>query len=151
MSYSETFEFFNFKRIGPFTREVQIALVLLLYILTVAGYWFQVQKTGTMDGYAPGVSLLFVPIYEELLFRGIFLRFFERTYKALASLVITSLLFGLWHLKNVFWLSPLDLTKQVLYTALVFSPITCWITLKTRSLWPCVILHYLNNLPFKVF
>ncbi len=40
-----------------------------------------------------------------------------------------------------------DLTSQVLYTALIFGPITAAIALKTRTIWPGVILHYLNNLP----
>ena len=150
MTFEEAFEFFRFKRIGPFTREIQLILIVLLYIVTIVGYWLQVQKTGKMDGYAPGVSLIFVPIYEELLFRGILLRFFERNYGVRVSVIVTSLLFGLWHLKNVFWLSHADLVKQVLYTSLAFSPLTCWITLRTRSVWPSVVLHYLNNLPFRL-
>ncbi|MBK9324362.1 MAG: hypothetical protein IPM97_15665 [Bdellovibrionaceae bacterium] len=34
-----------------------------------------------------------------------------------------------------------------MFIQVFFSPITCWITLKTRSLWFAVMIHYLNNFP----
>jgi membrane protease YdiL (CAAX protease family) len=142
-----SFEFFQFKKIGPFSQGVQIILVTLLYLGTIGGYWLQVQKTGKMDGYEPGVSIMFVAFYEEFLFRGVMLKFFEKHYGKLRAIIFTSFLFGIWHLKNVFWLNQSDLLKQVLYTALIFSPVLSWVTLKTRSVWPAVILHFLNNLP----
>ena len=43
------------------------------------------------------------------------------------------------------------LSNQILYTALIFSPITAWITIKTRTVWPAVILHYLNNFPYEAW
>ena len=55
-----------------------------------------------MDGYAPSTSLLFVPIYEELLFRGVVLKYFESSYGWGRAILFTSALFGLWHLKNIF-------------------------------------------------
>jgi membrane protease YdiL (CAAX protease family) len=143
----EQFEFFQFKKVGPFNRESQLVLLVLLYLGTIAGYWFQVQKTGKMDGYEPGVSIMFVAFYEEFMFRGLALKFFKRHYGKWIAISVTSFLFGIWHLKNIFWLPQPELIKQLLYTGLIFSPALCWITLKTRTLWPAVILHLLNNLP----
>jgi membrane protease YdiL (CAAX protease family) len=34
----------------------------------------------------------------------------------------------------------------MLYTGLIFGPVTAILALKTRTIWPGVILHYLNNL-----
>ena len=115
------------------------------------GYYFQVKATGKMDGYAPGVTLLFVPLYEELIFRGLLLKFFEKHYGMVKGIVFVSALFGLWHLKNIFWLEPSALQSQIVFTALIFSPITCWVTLKTRSVWPAVVIHYLNNFPIQAW
>jgi len=141
------FEFFQFKKIGPLGRGSQLLLLVFLYLGTIAGYWFQVKKTGKMDGYEPGVSIMFVAFYEEFIFRGWALKFFEQYYGKVRAIVFTSFLFGIWHLKNFFWLSEPALVHQILYTSLIFSPVLCWITLKTRTLWPAVILHFLNNFP----
>ena len=143
------FEFFQFRTLFGVTRAMQIAIITILYSMMTLGYYFSVQTKGKMDGYAPGVALLFVPIYEELIFRGVILRFFEKHYGAIRGIIFVSVLFGLWHLKNIFWLPPDALRDQLLYTALIFSPITCWVTLKTRSVWFAVMLHYLNNFPLQ--
>lgn len=143
------FEYLQLKRtlgLGPLT---QTLLVAVLFTLTTLGYFFEVKAFGKMDGYSANVTLLFVPIYEEILFRGILLEAFEKLWGWVAALILTSLLFGLWHLKNIFWLSPMDLGIQIAYTALVFAPIVGLVTLKTKSVWPAVILHYLHNFPVR--
>ncbi len=146
-SEANNFEFFQFRKFFGIGQGLQICFVSFLFLLMTLGYFLQVKQTGKMDGYTPGVSLLFVPLYEELIFRGILLKFFEKSYGAIKALVFVSILFGLWHLKNIFWLEQDALVSQIVYTSLFFSPITCWITLKTRSLWFAVMIHYLNNFP----
>jgi len=145
----DIFEFFQFRKISLFSPGIQITLVTLLYVMTTLGYYFSVQLTGKIDGYSPSVSLLFVPIYEEIIFRGLGLKFFEHHYGKMRAVLFSSVLFGLWHLKNIFWLTPDHLQSQILYTSLFFSPITCLITLKVRSIWPAVVIHYLNNFPIE--
>jgi len=141
------FEFFQFKKFGKINPAVQITVIAALYVGTVLFYYKQFKLTGKMDGYTPGVSLLFVPIYEELIFRGVLLKFLEKYYGRVVAVAGSSVLFGLWHLKNIFWLSHPDLIHQILFTTAIFGPIMALLTLKTRSLWPAVILHYLNNFP----
>ena len=143
------FEFFQLRKVLKISAEMQIAAIVFLYITMTIGHWFSVQKTGAMDGYPPSVSILFVPIYEELVFRGILLKFFEKNYGVIKALVVVSVLFGLWHIKNIFWLDLSQLFRQIAYTTFIFSPFACWITLKTRSVWPAVILHYINNFPLE--
>lgn len=122
-------------------------LVVLSYLAMIFGWHLDYKMTGTMGGFGPNTWLLFVPIYEELIFRGVLLRYFERHGKWMAIL-ITSVLFGVWHVKNIFWSTPHDLMIQILYTTLIFGPVTCLLTQKTRMLWPAVVLHFANNFPF---
>jgi len=147
MQCSEPFEFYQLKSIFRVTPLAQIVLIAALYVLTTIGCFFEAGLTGKMYGYPIGVSMLFVPIYEELIFRGVLLKFFESSYGKLGAIVLASSLFGLWHLKNIFWLDLTSLGNQIAYTTFVFGPIMAWITLKTRTLWPAVVLHYLNNFP----
>ena len=148
MQDPRAFEFYQMKtffRVGPLA---QISLIACLYVLTTIGCYFEAGATGKLYGYPISVSMLFVPIYEELIFRGILLKVFENRYGALKAIVLTSVLFGLWHLKNIFWLDLQQLFKQIVFTTFVFGPLTAWLTLKARTLWPAVILHYINNFPF---
>ena len=150
MPYNEylDFEFLLLKKCFGLSPTAQVLALVLLYILTIFGCFWAVKATGTMYGYPPNVSIIFAPIYEEIIFRGILLKYFDRNFGFVRAIIWVSVLFGIWHLKNIFWIDASTLTKQVLYTALFFSPITCWITWKTRSIWPAVIVHYLNNFPF---
>jgi membrane protease YdiL (CAAX protease family) len=100
-----------------------------------------------MLGGAPEVWILFVPITEEILFRGFVLGALEIAYGRSAAVAVSSALFGVWHLKNAFWMSNADVAQQIAYTALVIGPATGWLSMTTRSVWPGVILHYLDNLP----
>jgi uncharacterized protein len=146
---NSAFEFFEFRTFLGIPALLQITLIAILYIAMTFGYFFSVKATGKMDGYPGSVSLLFVPIYEEAIFRGIVLRFFEKQYGFWSAIVLSSALFAIWHLKNIFWLEPAQLIHQMVYTGLVFGPITAFITLKLRTIWPSVAIHYLNNMPYK--
>jgi membrane protease YdiL (CAAX protease family) len=103
-SNHDVFEFFQFRKIALLSPGAQITLISVLYVTMTLGYYFSVQSTGKMDGYSPNVSLLFVPIYEELIFRGLGLKCFENRYGTVRAIIFTSILFGLWHLKIYFGL-----------------------------------------------
>lgn len=148
-SVGGTLELMQLHPIGWFGRGAQLTVIVLLYVVTLLGYLAQFRSTGKMAGYPPSALLLFVPVYEEIIFRGVVLGFFERHYGKVRAVVGTSALFGLWHVKNIFWLTPGEVGRQVLYCACILSPLLCGVTLKTRSVWPCVIIHYLNNLPVR--
>jgi membrane protease YdiL (CAAX protease family) len=140
------FELLHFRRFGPVGPALKMTVVAGLYVATTLLLARGVRLTGKMMGYAPDVWILFVPITEEILFRGLILGALEISYGPVRAVVISSLFFGLWHLKNVFWLTHYQLLHQMLYTGLIFGPITAVLALKTRTIWPGVILHYLNNL-----
>jgi membrane protease YdiL (CAAX protease family) len=140
-------ELLRFRRFGPATPLVQMGLVALLYVLTTLLFARGFRVNGNMLGGPPEVWILFVPITEEILFRGFILGALERAYGAIWAIVLSSLMFGLWHLKNTFWMTNDDLEGQILYCTFIFGPITAALALKLRTIWLGVILHYLNNFP----
>lgn len=78
-------------------------------------------------------TLLFAPIIEELLFRGIIYKNDEKLGCIFAS-VTSSLLFGFWH----------QTTSQIILASIV-GVVSCYLYRKTESIFPSMILHFLNN------
>lgn len=81
-----------------------------------------------------GLTVLFgciiAPFLEEMLFRGIILRSFLRQYSRTASILGSATLFAFAHL-NVYQL----------VTAFAVGIVAGWLYERTRSLWPCILLH----------
>jgi membrane protease YdiL (CAAX protease family) len=147
---SYPFELLHFRRFGPVGPFLQMTIVAVLYVATTLLLARGVRLTGKMMGYNPDVWILFVPITEEILFRGLILGALEIAYGPACAVLVSSLFFALWHLKNIFWLTEYNLIHQMIYTGVIFGPITALLALKTRTIWPGVILHYLNNLPINL-
>lgn len=78
--------------------------------------------------------VLVAPLTEELLFRGLFLRGFLKRYGKLTAVLASGLLFGVIHLNP--W--------QFIATS-VAGAILAWWAVETRSIWPCIYGHALNN------
>lgn len=74
------------------------------------------------------------PFTEELFFRGLLLRGFVRRYGKLTAVLASGLLFGIMHLNP--W--------QFIATS-VAGAVLAWWAVETRSLWPCIYGHALNN------
>lgn len=142
----ENANLFEFKTIWKFTPGFQIAAIVILYLIsTMIGYHTFVQH-GKILEYPLRNTVLLAPIYEEILFRGLILSLLLKIYSTKKSLIISSILFGLWHVKNVYYLDVPYLVYQIIYTTFIFGPVTAWFALKLKTIWPGVILHYLNNL-----
>jgi membrane protease YdiL (CAAX protease family) len=103
------FELLRFRRFGPFTPVAQMGILAALYVATTFIFARQVRLAGKMAGYGPDVWILFVPMTEEIPFRGLILGALEIAYGPARAVVLSSILFGLWHLKNIFWLSEYQL------------------------------------------
>lgn len=86
---------------------------------------------------APWVGLLvlgfLVPIAEEALFRGALLGVLLERYAARWAVPVSALIFGLVHLSQQF------------VGALALGLVMGWLRVRTRSLWPGLVLHTLNN------
>lgn len=132
---------------GIFTPFSQIVIICALFITTVIVQNKAYKETGKMWLYYPPNSLLFfAPIYEEVIFRGIFLAGFIAMYGAVNAVILTSILFGIWHIRSILFMPKKKVVMQMLYTGLILGPIFAIVTVVTGSIWMAVILHFLNNL-----
>ena len=88
-------------------------------------------------GVAVLVFALLPAITEELAFRGYILSGLERTYPKGTAILLSSLLFGFLHVL-------LSLFQQ-LFGATLLGLVLGLIAIRTGSLWPGVLFHFLNN------
>jgi sodium transport system permease protein len=88
-------------------------------------------------GVALVIFALMPAITEELAFRGYILSGLRRTYSEGTSILLSALLFGILHvLISLF---------QQLFGATLLGLVLGLIAIRTRSLWPGVLFHFLNN------
>lgn len=75
------------------------------------------------------------PVVEEVVFRGAILRaLLQKKWNPWIAIVISAAIFGIIHL---------NLTQGV--SAFVVGIFMGWLFYRTRSIWPCVIVHMMNN------
>ena len=89
------------------------------------------------------VIMLIPGIWEEVSFRGIISTLNLRRYSQMTVVIIVSIIFGLFHFFNL--LAGQDLVStgiQVIYAAM-FGFLFGYLFIKTKSLIPSIILHYL--------
>lgn len=130
-----------------FSRVAQVLTVLLLQLVTIQLALYEYMMRSTMWHYPVfSVSILFVALYEEAIFRGAILGTLMKYMTTTSAIVASSILFGLWHAKNMLWIDPEPIVRQMLYTGLIVGPILAVVTVKTRSIWPAIILHQLHNI-----
>ncbi len=140
---------FEFRRAGALPAAVQAAAVVGLFLLTVFLTHAEYVAKGTCFGFpGPAFNVLFNPIYEELIFRGFILAALARRGSNGIAIFVSSLLFGIVHVRNIYWLDAGRLAGMMLSAGLVTGPLFAYVTLRFRSVWPAVILHYVNNLTY---
>lgn len=142
-------DLFEVRRIGIVPGWVQVAAVAGLFTLTVLLTHAEYVRRGTAFGFAgPAFNVLVNPIYEELIFRGWILGRLARWRSNGPAIVVSSLLFGLLHLRNIYWMETGALVGTMASAALLTGPLFAYVALRCRSVWPAVILHYANNLTY---
>ncbi len=140
-------EIFEFRRIGFVPAWIQVVAVAGLFVATVLLTHAEYRASGTVFGFpGPAFNVLVNPIYEELVFRGWILGRLARARSAATAVAVSSLLFGLLHLRNIYWLDTATLVRSMLFAGLCLGPLLGYVALRCRSVWPAVILHYANNL-----
>ncbi|WP_206445572.1 CPBP family intramembrane glutamic endopeptidase [Spirosoma sordidisoli] len=79
-------------------------------------------------------AVVCAPILEEILLRGIITDGFLKRYSPTQAIVWSAVIFGVMHLNPV----------QTVGATLLGLALG-WLYYRTRSLWPCIFLHFVNN------
>ena len=109
---------------------------LLVALLDMPGDTTKLQQLVEQTALAPTLVALtvFPAVAEEVLFRGVLLRSLAPRLRAPAAIVISALVFGLYHL----------FPPQMVST-FVLGLVLCVLTVRSASLVPAMIVHALNN------
>ena len=84
-------------------------------------------------------SILIAPVFEEIIFRGFFLKQLSLKYSKVTAIIISSLYFGIFHFKIYQGIS-----------AFIFGIVIAWIYLKSNSLLLCIFVHSISNLYYSI-
>jgi len=88
--------------------------------------------------------LMLIPgIWEEVAFRGVILNLQLKKYSNRTSIILNGVLFGLFHLTNLILGANLFLTLMQTIYASCIGITFAYIYIKTKSLLPCILAHYL--------
>jgi len=94
-------------------------------------------------GYFNFIHHIVPALWEEIIFRGIILTLLLKIYPVRSAIIIDGVVFGIVHLANN---ASLFITLgQVIYTS-CFGITLAYLYVKTSSLIPCIIAHYVNNI-----
>jgi len=150
---------FSFHRIfSPIGNKKGLMLLAILpaFVIAVNNFPFVSFLAGdcSMKVDAAGVwqyalICLCVGFFEEMAFRGCALMYFlkRRTDTRLGvfvAIALSSCVFGLIHLVNIFTSSPGAVIRQIGYSALI-GALCSVVLLATRNIWLCVICHATYN------
>jgi membrane protease YdiL (CAAX protease family) len=154
----QVFSFLRLQTDDNTLKNVGLAFVLLIIIQPIIYYfsWLNMQfpfsesymeferaQLKLIENYLRGDHLILLTIFhigvvpavcEEVLFRGYILRNFERSMNVWVAILVSGLIFGLFHIRLTQFI-PLALLGMLL----------AWMTIQTRSLWPAFVAHFVNN------
>ena len=127
-----------------------IYAVVIYYLTTILEHIHPKQELQGSDFFlklldGPALFLLAVvlaPLVEELLFRGILLRFFVERGRMIIGSVLVSIVFA-----SIHGFFEADITWQLFLTGSYFfvSLIMCWLYIKHKTLWSPIIFHSAYN------
>ncbi len=153
MRAREVLEFSNYRKTKWYNCALAVPLGILALFVTlgISTFWLVIlMSAGYMpppdaalypEVFSPGLFLLEIALTallpalcEEFAMRGGLFTVLKKSYKGVMLYVLMSVAFGLFH-QNI---------RQVFYTAL-FGGFMTFLLIKTKSIWPCVIVHFMNN------
>jgi len=109
-----------------------------------------IQRSFPITGEFPprswGILFSLPSIFEEIAFRGVILVLFTRFFSKPKAIFLSAISFGAYHLLGVIGgLDPTWAAGQAIWAA-ILGVFYGYITLKTGSLLPAILVHYLGNL-----
>lgn len=108
--------------------SVQILVEPLMMLFPV------VEQNSGQGFWAIVTTVIFAPVFEELIFRGLILEALLRRHRRLISVVVSSMLFAVVHFQ-----------PEVMVSAFVSGLVLGTIYLHTSSIFSTIILHSINN------
>lgn len=114
-------------------------IYLLLFAVSVAA--LGVPPIGVV-GFVV-INTLLVGVSEEVMFRGVLFRAFDKAMAIWPAIILTSLLFGAVHVLNVFITGQLGTAVLQSIAAAMSGVVFMAILLRTGSIWPAIIYHFL--------
>jgi membrane protease YdiL (CAAX protease family) len=97
------------------------------------------------------IFMLIPGIWEEMAFRGVILNLQLKKFSNATAIVLNGVIFGLFHLVNLLGGASLYGTIiQVVYASCLGIALA-YLYIKTRSLIPCILIHYLVNSAGQIF
>ena len=85
------------------------------------------------------MAVCVAPFVEELVFRGVLLSGLASRMRVGWAIVVSALIFGCAHLPDF------KFAWYAIPTLVLLGLALGWIRIKTRSLWPAIVLHATNN------
>ncbi|MFX0025995.1 MAG: CPBP family intramembrane glutamic endopeptidase [Candidatus Hermodarchaeota archaeon] len=89
--------------------------------------------------------MLYPAIWEEITFRGVVLKLQLKKYSRMTSITTNGILFGLSHFVGLLAGQSLEGTLSQVFFASCLGIAISYVFVKTGSLLPCIIIHYLVN------
>jgi membrane protease YdiL (CAAX protease family) len=150
-------------RMQPFVRLVLLALscyVILALSQATASLVYRISEGLPVDGGfvrqifdlsgdlppgSPSLLVSFPSIFEEVAFRGIALTVFLSKYSERKSIIFSSIGFGFIHLLNLAIGRELVWVMGQVFFAFTIGLFYGYVFVKTQSLLPSMIVHYLSN------
>ncbi|WP_391117372.1 CPBP family intramembrane glutamic endopeptidase [Psychrobacillus sp. L3] len=136
----------NFKPFkSPLTYLYMLVGIFIPYIVLRLSIHYEIlmdrslivyYKNGLLEGlkqYPLIKAVIFAPIWEELLFRGVLLFALLKVVKPIWAVVITSVIFSLFH-------------PAYLFLSLIAGVVLACIAIKTKSVIPSIVTHSIWNL-----
>lgn len=119
----------------------------LLYLLVPLLLWFTTRPAAKKHGITIfHTASLAVSYWEEVLFRGLIFGLMDYIWhNAAAAIIVSSVLFGVFHLRNLWWLEPKKVLVNCLYTGLFFGPLVALVRWWTGDIYLGVAIHAAHN------
>lgn len=132
---------------APKARAAEMLYYLPLLLISTVNIWFGiVMNKQPLEGLVYFLAMIATGLVEELLFRGFLFRAMSKNNLRFA-VILTSLLFGLGHIVNLFngsGAATLETVCQIFY-AVSIGFLFAAVLLKGGSLIPCMISHAMFN------
>lgn len=122
-----------------------LSLVFLSITIILASLGIKVAiKKQTVFFYIAGIFAAFM---EELLFRGVLFGLAKAVWGSnITAIIVTSIAFGIWHLKNYAWHSDKKwMVKHFFITGGLYGPLFAVLRIVTGDLYLAILWHYCTD------